>query len=251
MKAGSHWRIVASAGILSAVVGAAAMTAERPAGGNGAASEVADARSDIGYSIGFDLGREAATNLKADGVDADIDALVRGFTDAVKGAKASLTDDQMSTILADVQKRVDERRTRERMASDPVFKAAAEAAAKRCKEFTEKFAGLPGVQKLDKGILYKVTIPGKGDPVGDAPAVVVNYHAYLTSGEFIANGNAVTINVAQALPGAQATLKKMRVGDRWYVVVPAELAYGGSGNPPRIGPNEAVAVDVEVLEVKK
>jgi len=53
------------------------------------------------------------------------------------------------------------------------------------------------------------------------------------------------------VPGAQAVLRKMRVGDRWYVAIPPEQAFGSRGLQPNIGPNEAVIVDVEVLEVKK
>jgi FKBP-type peptidyl-prolyl cis-trans isomerase FklB len=43
----------------------------------------------------------------------------------------------------------------------------------------------------------------------------------------------------------------MKQGDRWYVAIPASLAFGAAGHAPNVGPNEALVVDVELVEVKK
>ena len=40
----------------------------------------------------------------------------------------------------------------------------------------------------------------------------------------------------------------MKVGGRRMLVIPSELAYGASGSPPKIGPNEAL---VFVIDLKK
>jgi len=41
------------------------------------------------------------------------------------------------------------------------------------------------------------------------------------------------------------------VGDKWRVVIPPALAYGERGNLPRIGPNEALVFEIELLEIKQ
>jgi FKBP-type peptidyl-prolyl cis-trans isomerase len=41
----------------------------------------------------------------------------------------------------------------------------------------------------------------------------------------------------------------MRVGDRWKVVIPPQLAYGEYGQLPRIGPNEALVFDIQLLSI--
>src|SRR5262245_41951270 len=69
-------------GVLAALL--AAGWAQQPA--TPATGTQAPTAADKGYSIGFDLGREVRTNIKNDGVDADVEALVRGFGDAVRGA---------------------------------------------------------------------------------------------------------------------------------------------------------------------
>ena len=42
----------------------------------------------------------------------------------------------------------------------------------------------------------------------------------------------------------------MRVGARWQIVVPPELAHGAGGRMPKIGPNESVVAIVELVAIK-
>ena len=43
---------------------------------------------------------------------------------------------------------------------------------------------------------------------------------------------------------------RMHVGDRWKVVIPPSLAYGEHGALPRIGPNQTLVFDIELLDIK-
>ena len=42
----------------------------------------------------------------------------------------------------------------------------------------------------------------------------------------------------------------MKLGDKWHLVIPPELAYGKRGAPPSIGPDATLIFDVELLEIK-
>jgi FKBP-type peptidyl-prolyl cis-trans isomerase FklB len=42
----------------------------------------------------------------------------------------------------------------------------------------------------------------------------------------------------------------MKAGGRWLTAIPPDLAYGAAGQPPAIGPNETLLVEVELIEVK-
>jgi FKBP-type peptidyl-prolyl cis-trans isomerase FklB len=52
------------------------------------------------------------------------------------------------------------------------------------------------------------------------------------------------------IKGWQDVLPLMRVGDHWQIFVPAALAYGERGQPPRIGPNEALVFELKLISIK-
>jgi FKBP-type peptidyl-prolyl cis-trans isomerase FklB len=84
--------------------------------------------------------------------------------------------------------------------------------------------------------------------------VTVHYEGKLTNGEIfdssIRRGEPTSFGVSQVIPGWTQALLRMKVGDKWQLVIPPELAYGEQGSRPVIGPNETLIFEVELLEVK-
>jgi FKBP-type peptidyl-prolyl cis-trans isomerase FklB len=84
--------------------------------------------------------------------------------------------------------------------------------------------------------------------------VTVNYRGMLIDGtEFDstwAHGAPVSFPVNGVISGWRDVIPRMHVGDRWKVVIPPQLAYGGDGMLPRIGPNEALVFEIELLDFK-
>jgi FKBP-type peptidyl-prolyl cis-trans isomerase FklB len=84
--------------------------------------------------------------------------------------------------------------------------------------------------------------------------VTVNYRGMLVDGtEFDstwAHGAPVSFTVDKVISGWQDVIPLMHVGDRWKVVIPPQLAYGETGALPRIGPNEALVFEIELLAIK-
>src|ERR1700739_667620 len=52
------------------------------------------------------------------------------------------------------------------------------------------------------------------------------------------------------IPGWTYGLEKMKVGSKWDVYIPSDFASGPTGPPPRIGPNETLFFEVELLGIK-
>jgi FKBP-type peptidyl-prolyl cis-trans isomerase FklB len=82
----------------------------------------------------------------------------------------------------------------------------------------------------------------------------VHYRGSLMNGlEFdssFARGEPVHFKVGDVIKGWQDVLPLMRVGDHWQIFVPAALAYGERGQPPRIGPNEALVFELKLIAIK-
>ncbi len=53
----------------------------------------------------------------------------------------------------------------------------------------------------------------------------------------------------QVIPGWDQGVAGMKVGGRRELIIPPELAYGKTGQPPAIGPNETLVFVIDLLEV--
>jgi FKBP-type peptidyl-prolyl cis-trans isomerase FklB len=93
---------------------------------------------------------------------------------------------------------------------------------------------------------------GDGEKPTTDDSVKVHYTGELISGEVFDSsrerGEPVTFRLEQVIPGWTEGLQLMPEGSRYKLYIPADLAYGQGGNQ-RIGPNETLIFDVELLEV--
>ena len=85
--------------------------------------------------------------------------------------------------------------------------------------------------------------------------VVVHYRGYLISGEEFdssyARGQPATFAVNEIITGWQEALQLMSEGAKWQLYIPPALAYGDKGAGPRIGPNETLIFEIELVEIKQ
>lgn len=58
-----------------------------------------------------------------------------------------------------------------------------------------------------------------------------------------------TLGAGEVIPGWDLGVMGMKVGGRRELVIPPKLAYGPTGSPPAIGPNETLVFVIDLLEV--
>jgi FKBP-type peptidyl-prolyl cis-trans isomerase len=112
-----------------------------------------------------------------------------------------------------------------------------------------------GVTTTASGLQYEVISAGKpnGKQPTDQDEVSVNYKGTLVVGtEFDASKDApATFGVTGVIKGWTEALKLMHEGDKWRLFIPPELAYGKDGSPPKIGPDQILIFEVELVKVGK
>lgn len=102
---------------------------------------------------------------------------------------------------------------------------------------------------------YEVLASGDGAEVAKGSYVYAHYTGRLEDGsEFDSSRGSglpfeVIVGHGFVIPGWDQILQQMRVGDRWEVKVPPELAYGADGFPPVIPPNATLTFDLEVVDL--
>ncbi|MBS0210836.1 MAG: FKBP-type peptidyl-prolyl cis-trans isomerase [Planctomycetes bacterium] len=198
----------------------------------------ADVKQKYSYAIGSSLGR----NLKG---KIDTDMLVRGLRDAAAGAEPALTDAEMEQVIGQFEQEMMNTQMKE-----VTEKNKAEGDA-----FLAQNAKQPGVVTLPSGLQYKVLKQGNGASPKPTDTVTVNYSGKLLSGQEFANstreGKPLTMRVDQFVQGWIEALPMMKIGDKWTLYIPSNLAYKDQGRPPVIPPAATLIFEIELLGINQ
>ena len=213
-----------------------------------AAASSSQARLDkhkLSYAIGYQIGSQFAGGEP----DVDLATVQKAMADAYARRHPAVPMQDMHAQLERLEQQLHANAVDE-------FKHIAAANARKSAQFMAQNRKRPGVVQLPSGIQYAVIASGEGTQTPRVTSTVtVNYRGMLVDGtEFDsswAHGAPVTFQVDKVIPGWQDVIPRMHVGDRWKVVIPPQLAYGERGQLPRIGPNEALVFEIELLDIAK
>lgn len=218
-------------------------TENKEAGAADAADLATDAQK-FGYSIGVDLGRSLA-QVKD---DVDVKALEKGLEEVAAGKEPRLDDKAREEIKNSVAKKIQEKQVADRAAKAEKAKTDGEA-------FLAENGKKEGVKTTASGLQYTIEKEGDGAAPTAADKVTVNYKGTLLNGETFDSsydrGQPVTFPLANVIPGWTEGLQLMKAGGKAKFWIPASLAYGERGAGGKIGPNETLAFEVELISVEK
>jgi len=118
-------------------------------------------------------------------------------------------------------------------------------------KFFEKNKKKAEVKTLPSGLQYKVIKQGTGTSPGPQDFVHILYRGTLLDGtEFERSTEAPsTFQLSNLIPGWVEALQLMKVGAKWIIYVPANLAYGKTGVNAKIGPNAGLIFEIELVDV--
>lgn len=196
------------------------------------------------YSIGVDVAR----NFKRQGIDVDMDAVIRGMMDASAGRKLSIPESVLNRLITKVQN--DQRM---KMAQNR-GRNPAEVNRRVGADFLAKNQSRPGVVTLQSGLQYKVIKPGNGKKAGESDTVLLSYRTTALDGKEYNCSNtgqpgSFKVNELDT-PAWREAVKLMPVGSKWELYVPSQLGYGVGGVGQTIGPNETLVVELELVAIK-
>lgn len=196
------------------------------------------------YVIGVEYGKQLMVSKD----DIDIDAIVMGMKDVFENAKPKLTDEEMRNAMTTYQDSVQRK-------EKAMLKKLTRKNKKESLAYLEENSKKEGVVTLPSGLQYKVLKSGDGKKSPRLKDMVVtHYHGTLIDGTVFdssyARGKTIMFPVDGVIKGWSEALMKMKVGDKWQLVIPSELAYGERGAAPKIAPGATLLFDLELLEIK-
>jgi FKBP-type peptidyl-prolyl cis-trans isomerase FklB len=191
------------------------------------------------YGVGMNVGKR----FRHESIDLDFDAFVKGFKDAMTDAKPGLTDAELNEAMAKLRTDVEQK------ASEQGEKSKKEGADFLAKNKNEK-----GVQTTPSGLQYIVIKDGTGPTPKETDTVKVHYRGTLINGtEFdssYARNEPAVFPVNGVIKGWVEALQKMKVGSKWKLFIPSDLAYGENAQG-QIPANATLIFEVELLGIEK
>jgi UDP-GlcNAc:undecaprenyl-phosphate/decaprenyl-phosphate GlcNAc-1-phosphate transferase len=198
--------------------------------------------------VNYGIGVGVARNFQRQGLEVDLDLVIRGLRDALAGTKLLMTEEELQTTMtafqADLQKKVQE-----------ATKAAAEKNKQEGEAFLAENSKKDGVVTLPSGLQYKILKAGDGKKPSSQDSVECHYRGtFINGAEFDSSykrGQPLSLKVdGGVIAGWSEALKLMPVGSKWQVFIPSKLAYGATGAGSQIGPNSTLIFEVELLAIK-
>jgi len=196
------------------------------------------------YTLGVDL----AKNFTKQGLQIDVNALAQGMQDSLENKPLKLSQEEMETAVNEVKQALMQKQleTRKKLADENAQAGAAFLAENKSKT---------GVKTTASGLQYKIITAGKGPSPTEDDMITAHYKGSLIDGSVFDSsyerGSPLEFQMGNVIKGWGEALKLMNAGAKWEVYIPAELAYGEKGAGNRIGPNETLIFNIELIKFEK
>ena len=199
--------------------------------------EFKSVRDKVSYAVGLNIGR----SLQQQGLEIDVKLLAAGISVILSDAKPALTDEEVQAAFVEYQAE------------------KAKASNEIVSKFLMENAKTKGVQQTESGMQYLVLRDGTGEKPTKTSTVSTHYRGKLMNGNVFDEsykGDApeetdrpVSFGVTQVIPGWTEALQMMKVGAKYRLFIPPDLAYGDRGQSS-IPPNSLLIFDIELLSIK-
>jgi FKBP-type peptidyl-prolyl cis-trans isomerase FklB len=198
------------------------------------------------YAVGHDFGTRIGKMLGRGGITLDKESVLRGVQDGLKGKGPGQRVLRQWMMELRMKFRAHMMRNQRQQFSKNLIAG---------KLFLAKNAKKPGVKVLPSGLQYQVIKAGTGAKPKATDTVVTHYRGTLINGTVFDSsykrGRPAKFPVNGVIKGWVEALQLMRVGAKWKLFIPQNLAYGARGAGPKIGPYSTLVFEIELIKIVK
>lgn len=183
-------------------------------------------------AFGHFIGR----NLKAPGVNFDIESIIKGMREGAAGKPAPMSDKDYEELMAKIQ--------------EQAYTQLAAENLKKANEFMEANAKTDKIVIVEPGKLaYIIEKEGQGAVVPEHGTPEIQYTGKYIDGTTFGSsadaGGPITLPLDQTIPGVGKGIAGMKEGEKRKIFIHPDLGYGTAGQLP---PNSLLIFEVEVVK---
>ncbi len=214
--------------------------AVEPQANNAQKKEIKELTSPV-EKLSYAMGMQIGTSIKMMQTDIDLPILIKAMEDQINGNEPLITMQEATEIQRTSFRKIQEERANKNKTEGT--------------DFLNENKQKEGVIVTKSGLQYKVLKEGDGPMPKAADKVKVHYKGTLIDGtEFdssLKRKTPATFAANRVIRGWTEALQLMKVGSKYRLFIPSDLAYGPRGQGPKIPPNAALIFEVELLEIVK
>lgn len=205
-------------------------------------TESQEAKPPTAKETGEAYGIILAKSIQANGIELDIEALKKAYMEYIK---KDIPQDKEQLAVLTINS-----------AMQIAYQKQADQNKKASEEFLAKNAKKDGVKSLESGLQIEVLVEGTGASHKPGDLCKIHYISTFLDGKEFDNshshgdGEPVELDSRMVIQGWQEGLTHMKVGGKYKLYVPHDLAYGAEGVRGVIPPCSALIFEIELVETK-
>lgn len=202
------------------------------------------------YAIGINM----AKSLVRQEVQVDLKSMQLAMDHVLNNSEPLLNDQDVARFIGEIQQEIRDRQLAQRKQMEAEKELKGEENKVKGAAFLAENKTREGVQTTSSGLQYKIITQGEGPSPKPEDTVKVHYRGTLIDGtEFdssYSRNEPSKFPANRVIKGWTEALQMMKVGSKYELYIPSDLAYGSAGRAPTIGPNEVLVFQVELLEIE-
>lgn len=205
--------------------------------------ELESAEEKLSYAHGYQLGLQLKQFLDQNQIKVDPAIFASAVQDVLMGSSPAVSVKEMQEVARQDQ----EARNKQEQEANKRNREAGQ-------NYLDSNKSKKGVVVTESGLQYRIMKAGEGKSPSETDTVVVHYRGTLINGDEFDSSYSrkqpATFSLSGIIAGWKEALQLMKVGAKWEVVIPADLAYGSRGAGEMIGPDTTLIFVIELLEIK-
>lgn len=186
----------------------------------------------LSYALGMNLGQQ----IKKSGVETDINVVAQAIRDVLGGKPTEVQEAEIQALLKQAEAFAHLKQTTKNIAEGEAF--------------LKKNAQAEGIAVLPDGLQYRVIQTGTGDLPKRVDLLTFKFRGTWIDGKEFNHNDGLEIPFVACPKGLQEAFQQMKVGSKWQIYVPYNLAYGRLGQRA-VGFGSVLIYEVELTSAER